>query len=282
MLTEVKAYSSWNSAPTLPLSDIGRPETDLIQIRNIDGLDPVKATVNTSLFGSVDGSAYTGSSVESRNIVLTVHPNPDWNAWTYEGLRRLLYSYFMPKRPTRLVFYSDDIPPVEISGIVESVTVNPFSKDPELIVSIICPDPYFTALEPKVITGQSVLTGGVITPVEYDGTIDAGLYIRVTQSSGATPTLIGVQVGDPAITYCFVTATVNPTMYFELSSIPMLKYVQNIDMNTGAIINLLSKVRVEEGSTWPILQPGENDFRVITDQGIQDWELTYFERFGGL
>ena len=33
---------------------------------------------------------------------------------------------------------------------------------------------------------------------------------------------------------------------------------------------------------WPILQPGENEFSVITDQGVQDWELIYFERFGGL
>ena len=51
MLTEVKAYSSWQSAPTLLLSDTGRAETDLVQIRNIDGLDPVKASVNTSPLG---------------------------------------------------------------------------------------------------------------------------------------------------------------------------------------------------------------------------------------
>ena len=50
-------------------------------------------------------------------------------------------------------FYSDDMGPVEISGIVESVEINSFSKDPEFIVSIICPDPYFTALTPTVVTG---------------------------------------------------------------------------------------------------------------------------------
>ncbi len=108
MLTEVKAYSAWQSAPTLLLNPTGRSETDLIQIRNIDGLDPVKASVNTSSYGSVDGASFTGSAVSTRNIVLTVHPNPDWDIWTHESLRRLIYSYFMPKRPIRLVFYSDD------------------------------------------------------------------------------------------------------------------------------------------------------------------------------
>jgi hypothetical protein len=30
------------------------------------------------------------------------------------------------------------------------------------------------------------------------------------------------------------------------------------------------------------LQPGENDFSVITNAGVQDWTLTYYERYGGL
>jgi Phage tail protein RIFT-related domain len=283
VLTEVKAYSSWKSAPTLPLSDTGRAETDLIQVRNINGLDPVKAAINTSPFGSVDGVAYTGSSVLSRNIVLTLHPNPNWDSWSYEGLRRLLYSYFMPKRPTRLVFYSDDMGPVEISGIVESVEVNPFSNDPELIVSIVCPDPYFISLTPTVLTGQSIREGGVPTEIDYEGTVDIGVYVKVTHVSDPTPTLIWIQIGDPEISYFKVDAAVNSSMYFEMSSIPTQKYVQNINMSTGVIINLLSKVHVIEGSSWPtILEPGINEFSVITNQGVQDWELTYYERFGGL
>jgi Phage tail protein len=282
VLTELKAYSSWQSAPTLPLSDTGRAETDLIQVRNIDGLDPVNASVNTSPFGSVDGAAYTGSSVLSRNIVLTLHPNPNWDNWSYEGLRRLLYSYFMPKRPVRLVFYSDDMIPVEISGIVESAEINPFSKDPEFIVSVICPDPYFTALEPEVITGQSVRPGGGTATIDYDGSVEAGIHVKVTHVSNPAPTVIGIQIGDPAISSCNITATVNPAMYFELNSIPMDKFVQNVNIGSGVISNLLSKLHVQEGAAWPILQPGELDFSVITDAGVQDWELTYFERFGGL
>ena len=180
MLTEVKAYSSWRSAPTLPLDDGGRAETDLIHVRNISGLDPVKASVNTSPFGSVDGASLTGSSVLTRNIVLTLHPNPNWKDWTYEALRRLLYSYFMPKLQVKLVFYSDDMIPVEISGVVEDVSVNIFSKDPELNVSIICPDPYFTALEPTVITG---LTNDDPVTVDYGGTIEAGMHVKVTATS---------------------------------------------------------------------------------------------------
>jgi len=280
VLTEVKAYSSWVSAPTLLLDENGRSETDLVQIRNIDGLDPVKASVNTSLFGSVDGSAYTGASVGQRNIVLTVHPNPDWKTWTFESLRRLIYSYFMTKRPVRLVFISDDMPPVEILGIVESVDNVMFSKDPEFNVSVICPDPYFKSVVPKVITGQSIRSGGAVTVVEYDGSVETGFEVKVSFSSGTAPTVIGIQIGDPKVNFFNVTATVGSNLYVDMSSVAMQKYVQNVSIGSGVITNLLSKV--QEGSKWPLLQPGDNNFSVITDQGVQDWELTIYERFGGL
>lgn len=282
MLTEVKAFSSWRSAPTLLLDENGRAESDLIQIRNITGLDPVKASVGTSPYGAIDGASYVGSSVLTRNIVLTLHPNPDWDTWSYETLRQLIYSYFMPKRATRLVFQSDHMIPVEIYGIVESVAVNPFSKDPEVLVSIICPDPYFSSVEPTVITGQTVRSDGDVIVVEYNGTIETGINVQVTAVDVPNPTDIGIQLGDPRITYFATYATVDESTYFEMSSIPMQKFVQNVAIGTGVITNLLNKVHVQEGSAWPTLQPGENEFAVVTDQGIQDWELTYFERFGGL
>lgn len=282
MLTEVKAYSSWQSAPMLPLSGDGNAKTDLIQIRNIDGLDPVRASVNTSPRGSVDGETYTGSNIPKRNIVLTLHPNPNWDDWTYEKLRRLLYSYFMPKRPTRLVFYSDDMIPVEIFGVVESVAVNMFSKDPELIVSVICPDPYFTALDPVVLTGQTIRAGGTVVSVDYKGSIETGMKVKVTSVSGPAPTVIGIQIGDPTVSYFNILATVSASMYFEMSSVHMQKFVQNVNIGSGVITNLLPKVELPEGSLWPVIQPGINEFSVITDQGVQDWELSYFERFGGL
>jgi Phage tail protein len=258
-------------------------ETDLIQLLNIDGLEPVKASVNTTPFGSVDGSSYVGSSVISRNIVLTLRPNPNWDDWTYESLRRLIYSYFMPKRSTKLEFYSDDIPPVGISGIVEGVDVNVFSEDPQLLVSIICPDPYFISLDPMVVTGQTIREGDAPIQIEYEGTIETGVYVQVTDAANTQPDFIWVQIGDPTISYFKVDCTINSDLYFEMSSVDMQKYAQTVDLTTGVITNLLNKVHVVEGSAWPtILKPGTNDFSVITDAGTQDWTLKYYERFGGL
>lgn len=280
MLTKLEAYSSWLDAPTLALSDAGREETDLIQIRAIAGLDPVKATVNTSPFGSVDGVAYIGSNVTYRNPVLTLHPNPDWNNWSYESLRRLLYRYFMPKLETRLVFYSDDMPTVEIYGYVEDATVNQFSKDPEIQVSIICPDPYFTAVTPTIVTGQSDRDNTSPAVIQYNGDIATGINVEVTRVSDPAPTSVGIQIGDPSASYFNAAASVDSATYFAMNSIPGNKFVQTVSLTSGVTTNLLSKI--QEGSDWPILQPGQNNFSVITDKGVQDWQLTYYERYGGL
>jgi hypothetical protein len=281
VLTEVKAYSSLPSVPTLLLSSTGRAETDLVQIRDIAGLDPVKASVNTSPYGSIDGAAHVGDSVLTRNIVLTIGMNPDWDDQTYESLRKLVYLYFMPKRPVQLVFYSDDMVPVKITGIVESAEANLFSKDPEMIVSIICPDPYFIALNPTVVTGQTIRPDGTKVDVDYDGNIEAGINLQITYVSGTAPSMIGIKIGDPTISNFNLDASVSAVKYFELSSVPGNKFVQNVFLDTGVIESLLSKL-TRGKSDWPVLQPGVNELFVITDVGVQDWSLTYFERFGGL
>lgn len=284
MLTEVKAYSSLQTAPSLLLNDPGRAETDLIQIRNIDGLDPVIATVGTTPYGASDGEAYVGSSVLSRNIVLTLHPNPDWNVYSPEALRRLLYSYFMPKQAVRLLFISDDMQDVEIRGIVESFAANQFSKDPEYLASIICPDPYFISTAPVVLTGQA---NDADLDIEYRGSIPGGIQLEVDWSSGTNPTAISIEIGNPDLSIFEVAAPnlVSLTNYFRMSSFPRNKYVESVVVsgpNAGKITSLLSNVTVQEGSEWPVLQPGTNAFSVITDHGVQDWTLTYFEKFGGL
>lgn len=282
MITEVKAYSSWRSAPELLLSEDGRAETDLLQVLDVQGVEPVNAAINTSPFGSVDGEDYVGSSVGKRNIILVLHPNPDWMTWTYEKLRKLVYSYFMPKMRIRLVFESDDTVPVEISGYVEGIAPNIFTKDPEYHISIICPQPYFTALEETIVAGSTIRYGDAPVLIEYAGNIEAGISIQVSRVSDPNPVLIGVQIGNPAISYLTVDATVDPTKYFELSSLPMRKYVRNIAAADGALTSLLSFAHIVEGEGWPLLQPGENELSVITNAGVQDWQLRYFERFGGL
>lgn len=278
MLHTVRVFSSWASAVEVPLDPLGGAETDPFQIRNIEGLGPVNASVNTSPIASSHGDRYVGSSVGARNIVLTVKPNPNWQDTTYESLRKLLYSYFMPGYKVRLVFESDEFSPVEIFGYVETNEPAIFSKDGEINISVICPYPYFVSVDPVVIDG---VNNDPEIDIDYQGTIETGIQVQISWASGLIEPLSVVQVGDPLLSTFRVWTNITEDQYFAMSSIPGSKYVRHVGVETGLIENLLNDILPD--SEWPVLQPGTNKFAVYGSlYGVQNWRLVYYNRYGGL
>jgi hypothetical protein len=281
VLSKVEIFGLRLFAPTLPLAPDGFPGTDPLQLLNIEGLGPVKAAITTQPFGVFDGEAYLGGNVGKRNLVMTVGLNPDWHDQTMEGLRVLLYNYFMPKLPVRFRFWSTHLPTCQIDGYVESMDPNMFSKDPQIQISIICPIPDFIAVEPTVETGLTN-DGTSFKMLDYLGSTPAGVILKVTQAVG-NPGEDAIQLilkGEhPAQTFT-TRGRVDATTYFEIDSIPGEKYVRSVSTTLGTITNYLNNVAVD--AVWPWLYPGENDISVVTPIVGQNWELTYFSRFGGL
>lgn len=275
MLSKVQVYSS--SSTTLILDPNGREETDLIHVRNIDGLNPVKATISTSAFGSVDGSAYIGSRVDGRNLVLTLRPNPDWSINTPGSIRRILYQYFMPKTLVKLILTDDEIPSTtaEIYGYVEDFQADAFSKDPDCLISIICPDPYFTSEEPTL---QSGTTAATPVSIWLDSDTDIGFNIRVEAVTGIA-TSFEVQFDDTKLFH--VDSEISSDWSLYICSVHGKKYVRAMNRLNGAVVNKLSSVQAEY--SWPVLHPGLNHLIFNSDlPGSQNWEIQFYPRYGGL
>jgi len=142
----MEVISAQPGVPDLPLGGFV-PNNEAIQIRNIEGLGPVKADVATTGYATGRGEISTGSSIPKRNIVLTLGLNPNWVDQSMSSLRQLLYQYFMPESWVHLTFFfSDDFPSVYIDGIVESFDPNIFSQDPEIEISILRLKPDFSGV----------------------------------------------------------------------------------------------------------------------------------------
>lgn len=253
MLTHIQAQRPGSSVLDLHLrgSEIS---SDLIQLKNVEGLGPVKASVNTTPFAT-HGEAYTGSAVGKRNIVLTLGLNPDWEDNSIATLRQSLYEYFMPQLPVTLTFYSDNYPTMKIEGFVEGVDPNIFSKDPEVQVSIINPDPDFISLTSVVVNSAGAIdnignvpTGFVLAgAISGPGTIQFGTTSPESQSFG-----VALPTGGS---------------FFEASSVHGDKRCTDLK---GLV----------DGSVWVQLLPGTNVFYLSGPLSV--WELVYFPRFGGL
>lgn len=257
------------------------PSDDPVHIRDIQGLGPVKAEITTTPSGTSRGSAYQGSSVDKRNIVLTLGYNPNWVNQTIAGLRQLLYGYFMTQQWVKLRFFSDELPTVDIEGYVEDFDPNHFSQDPEIQISIICAKPDFIEIDASIYTGI-VDDGTTWLEIDYQGSVSSGLELRVDRSvdlpAYSGPVTISVENFQGVQALLLDTVTIDTTKSYKMSSVQGQKRVQTEALTDGAVTNLLKN----KSGDWPQLQPGENLINVQANQPGQKWTLAYFNRFGGL
>lgn len=281
MLTNVEVFAVGVTAPTFA-NDSDSAAGDLIQIHNIDGLGPVAAAINTEQYADVEGEFETGNTVGKRNIVISVGLNPDWADQTIESLRRILYQYFTPGQSVRLVFSSTHMPQVQISGYIESMDPNIFSKDPEIPISIICPKPYFVAVTSSSVTGSTVATGDTATTdVAYEGDAAVGFTLDVVQQEALTATgefrLIN---NTPTTQLLSVTAIVDATHYLSLSTVKGDKYALQQLLPSGAPLDILGDV--VPGSIWSPLNKGVNRLQIMAPTAGLGWTIRYNALYGGL
>lgn len=279
----MEVFSAQPDAPALELGGF-YPGLDPIQIRDIDGIGPVKASILTTPFASGKGEFYQGSTVGKRNILLTLGLNPEWGDQTMASLRQMLYRYLLPEAWCKLRFFNDQLPVVDIEGFVESFDPNMFSQDPEIQVSVICPKPDF--IEPDASIYYGVVDDGTIEfEFEYVGNVPAGFELRIVNSadnmSYTGPLHISMkQDPNPAEVFAVDPVLIDATQYFKLSTVPSAKRVEKISNVDGISTNLLWYVSDE--AVWPEIKPGTNVFSVAADEDGQAWTLGFFNRFGGL
>lgn len=283
MLTQVEARTSRVTVPPLPFNASGVEATDLLQIRNIDGLGPVAATINTSQYGSVDDEFYNGSFTGKRNIVLTIGFNPDWANYTFETLRQIVYEYFMPKNDITLLFTSTHMEPVTIDGFVETCEPNIFSKAPEMLVSIICPKAAFIAASASVVPGVTLaLPDGAPTIIDYKGSLPTGFVLDIHPVVGIANLNGEVKLinQSPLVSLFDFQGQVTATTGIQVSTVTGDKYLRETILGTDDYVNNLGAIL--PGSVWMPLLKGINKFRVMTATPGQTWALQYFARYGGI
>jgi hypothetical protein len=140
----LRCWVETENGSTLELTQ--NSEYDVI---NIEGLNPVGATINTYKIGVSDGEHYNSSYINMRNIVLYIVPKVKANS--IETNRLALYKYFRPKHKVRLYFQHDSRD-VFIDGYVETVEIDLYTQLEQFQISIICPQPYFKAMAGSTVS----------------------------------------------------------------------------------------------------------------------------------
>lgn len=112
-------------------------------ITEIEGLGPVKASINMTSLATADGDIYNSSRLAGRNIVIKARFT---YAETIEEARLLSYKFFPIGHKLTFRIKTDNRE-AETEGYVESNEPNIFSEESDMQVSVLCESPFFFSVD---------------------------------------------------------------------------------------------------------------------------------------
>lgn len=275
-LLMVEIVNVSNEVLAFPMDD-----TQHYFISNIDGLDPVKAEIVESEYGTIDGTQYQSARRGPRNPVLTIGYNPDYGVNTVGALRQNIYSKVMPKAPVTLRFhteFTDPLHPLEIKGYVETVETPMFTREPECKISVICQDPDFVLPEPITI-GTTAAHNTPELVINYAGTSDTGFVAKFTANRALPAFNLIHRTANYIVTNWEYNGTLQTGDILELSTVPGNKgaWLTRAGVRNSVLYHV-SKI-----SGWPKLVPGNNYFKTLFSAGsAQPAQFVYQRKYGGL
>lgn len=272
MLTRVDFINPQGDVLSLPLSDYSGGYL----VRNIDGLDPVKATLVSSSMAQVDGAQPQSSSRGTRNIVMKIGIKPNYVTNDVLSLRSNLYSWFMPKQIVTINFYFDNALYATSVGTVESCTNSMFSADQEVDISLICYDPDFYSTSSVTVNGTTV-TNVLTQAITYPGTSDCGVIFTLTVSAASSGFTLNNTRPDGTLQTFQVTGVFQAGDVVTVTSIPRQKSL----MLTRAGVTSSILYYLQAGGTWISLGNGKNKFQAFSDVGAMSYTVAYTPKYGG-
>lgn len=259
---------------SLPLDD----STLGYDVQDIQGLDPVKASLVSSSFAQRDGAQFQSARRDARNITMQLGLSPDYAIATVRSLRQALYQYFMPKNEVGLRFFMDEDLVVDILGNVETMETAIFSKEPAVDISIMCWDPDFLESN-AIVVSDNTTSGSTNITVEYTGTVESGfefvLNVNRTMTGGFT---IHFQRPDGTDETMDVEVDLVSGDVVTISTLSGNRYAQLT--RSGLQSSIL--YAVSPFATWPEFRPGDNLFRAQASGAAVPYTVTYTRRYGGL
>lgn len=258
-------------------------------ITEIEGLGPVKASINMTQLATANGDIYNSSRLAGRNIVIKARFT---YAKTIEEARLLSYKYFPIGHKVTFRIETDNRI-AETTGYVESNEPEIFSDESDMQISILCESPWFESVDedgkrqtnfsnvvamfefPYENAGHQPVTefGRIINKKEstvyYDGDAETGCKIEIHAIGNVEMvTIYNVKTGDKMIldTDKLETLTGHKIISGDtiiINTVKGNKYINLIREGvTTNILNVLGK-----DAEWFQLVKGDNLFAYTAEYG---------------
>ena len=246
-------------------------------VYEITGLHPPGAQINLTNLAGLDGARFNSSKLATRNIVVSLKINGE-----IETNRQELYRFFRTKEAC-IFYFANANRNVKIAGYVETVECNMFSNMEIMQISIICPYPYFQAVEESetdisnqirlfvfpfsINEGEPVpfseYTNNRIAVVENGSEAETGAVFEVEFTDNVSKLMIYNTEQNEHITINYNFHDGDRAIISTVKGQKSATLIRN-----GISRNIFSAV--ERGSVFLQLLPGENRFSYVADDGASN------------
>lgn len=251
--------------------DVNEPDTrNPFVLKSILGLDADEITPLFYGQGAETNTKFYDLVLQAREIVMRIGLNPDYNLNLRAGdlrndLLKSIASSRSGKMQVRLL--DNEVPVAAISGFVTKFEASVSNKESEVQLTLRCDDPLFKSL---YVSNQIVTELDEANPLIIDpgSTAPHGFYFKLTFNGSVNPFVIRDDTTPDwkfQIDYPFLSGD---QLFF--SSELGTKYIYRI--RSGATLHLMADI--EQGSVWPILFPGENQFNIVGSSFV--WNEVYW------
>lgn len=246
-----------------------------LEIVALDGFAEADYTVHTAQSSGQDGETYTGAQAQKRNPVITgyLQGNFRWN-------RDRIYAFFPPRSEGLIYYYEDDADAGRKARYyVESIKIDNYGFLRSGVISLLCPDPRWYALEDE-LTSFASLQGGIIWPLELTDPMEVTTLVKTIINTIRNDSAVVMGL---TITFRSSGTVTNPSM-LDVGTGKLLKVSTTMHAGDKIVITTGDggkRARMMSGGVttninnllayppaWLQAQPGDNIYRYDADDGI--------------
>lgn len=246
-------------------------------VRVVDGIDA--NDIVPHYYGGSGSQAFYNLMMEKRDIRILVDLNPQFSTQSYSGLRDDLYRMIASSRTGRvqIQFKNADTVVAVVSGFVKKFEAPQFTKTPQVQITIECDDPMLRAPDATIVDITGLDPAGTVIQDDLS-TAPHGFRFALA----ITTAVASLAISDPT----------DPTWSFEVTPaggflVGDILYISSEQKNkhvyidrSGTLIHLADVIT--QGSLWPILFPGENNFAVDSPTNVAWDSISHYVTYWGV
>lgn len=257
---------------------------------DLAGIHPPKANLNLQTITGFDGATFVSASVQPRNLFLTLQLQGD-----VEVNRHKLYEIFKIKQKGTLKYTSERIE-AQIEAYVETLEILPMSWPVKALISLLCPQPYFEALQ-DILVDISFIEAALTFPLQLEtpgiemgvvfpseainlfnpGDIPIGMKIRYTANGEVVnPKLINTRT----LAFIELETTMVAGDVLTITTEVGKKRIERL--RNGETTNLFNTLAL--GSTFLHLEEGDNVLYATSQSGSSSLftEISFRPKYSGV